>query len=187
LTDFIFNSAHGAPAGYNRGILNCLGLSNSDPYDQSEMDVLCEGKINPIVKDPGFGFIVFEELTLQRKNSSLKNVHVRRLINQIQTASVSTARKYLQEPLLERTYFRVRSEFEEYLSQLQGLGAFDDNNDRGWRVVCDSRNNTAADRDQDTMNIWIFIKPVKIARYIQIKAVITRSSANFDAVIAAGV
>lgn len=187
LTDRVYNSAHGAPAGYNRGILNCLGLSNIETYNESEMDVLCEGKINPIIKDPGFGFIVFDELTTQKKNSALKNIHVRRLINQIQKASVSTARKYLMEPLIERTYFRVRTEFEEYLGQLEGLGAFDNNNDRGWKVVCDSRNNTATDRDMDTLNIWIFIKPVKIARYIQIKAVITRSSANFDAVIAAGV
>lgn len=187
-TDFIYGASHGAPAGYNRGILTrALGLSNTEPYDSGELDTLQDGKINPITRDPGFGVVVFGEDTLQTKASALKNIHVRRLLNMIQSATTSFSRQYLFEPLLERTYFRVRTALEEYMADLEGLGAFDNVEDRGWRVVCDSSNNTPSDRDNNIMNVWIFIKPVKVAKYIVIKAIITRSSANFDAVIAAGV
>ena len=76
---------------------------------------------------------------------------------------------------------------ERGLAELEGLGAFDNVNDRGWKVVCDATNNTASDRDLNQMNVWLFIKPVKVAKYIEIKAIITRSTASFEAVIAAGI
>lgn len=191
LTDFIYNGAFGAPAMFNRGVIGrALGLSSpwsSTPMAQGDLDTLCTAHINPIAKYPGYGIVVVDELTLQAQNSALKNVHVRRLINQIQVATTNTARGYLGEPLLPSTYFRVRTEMEQYMAGLQGQGAFDDNLDRGWQVVCDNTNNTANDRDNDTLNIWLFIKPVKVARYIQIQAIITRSSSNFAAVIASGI
>ena len=56
-----------------------------------------------------------------------------------------------------------------------------------WKVVCDATNNTAADRDANQMNVWLFIKPVKVAKYIEIKAIITRSTASFEAIITAGI
>ena len=129
---------------------------------------------------------MYGEETEQAKKSALSNVHVRRLINQIGVATAVGARAYLFEPLLDRTYFRVRTNLEQFMAEFEGLGAFDNVDDRGWKVVCDSTNNTADVRDRNELHIWLFIKPVKVAKYIEIKAIITRSSASFEATIAAG-
>ena len=192
-TDYIYGAAHGAPAGYNRGILGrALQLSfGSDLTKKAltpdEMDTLDDNNINSLLNDPGWGILVFGEETQQSKRSALSNVHVRRLLNQIAVSTTRAAKSYLYEPLLDRTYFRVRMAMEQYMAELEGLGAFDNVNDRGWKVVCDATNNTASDRDQNQMNVWLFIKPVKVAKYIEIKAIITRSTASFEAVIAAGI
>lgn len=186
-TDEIYGAAHGAPAGYTRGILrNALDLSQ-DPYTEGEKDSLQDNQVNPIIKDSGYGIVVFGEDTLLTKKSALSNVHVRRLINQVSVQTTLFAKPFLFEPLLERTFFRVRTALEQYMTGLQGLGAFDDVDDKGWKVVCDSTNNTANDRDNNQMNVWIFIKPVKVAKYIVIKGIITRSSSSFNAVVEAGI
>jgi phage tail sheath protein FI len=191
-TDYVYGAAHGAPAGYNRGTLRrALQLSfgsdvNKKAYTSGERDTLDEASINPIINDPGWGIVVYGEETEQAKKSALSNVHVRRLINQIGVATAVGAKAYLFEPLLDRTYFRVRTSLEQFMAEFEGLGAFDNVDDRGWKVICDSTNNTAAVRDRNELHVWIFIKPVKVAKYIEIKAIITRSSASFEATIAAG-
>jgi phage tail sheath protein FI len=151
------------------------------------MDTLDDANINTILNDPGWGILVFGEDTEQSKKSALSNVHVRRLINQIAVATTRSAKAFLFEPLLERTYFRVRTVMEQYFAELEGLGAFDNVNDRGWKVVCDASNNPASVRDLSELHIWLFVKPVKVAKYIEIKCIITRSTASFEAIIAAGV
>jgi phage tail sheath protein FI len=151
------------------------------------MDSLDDVQINPIIVDPGWGIVVFGEDTEQSKKSALSNVHVRRLINQIAVSTTRAAKGYLFEPLLDRTYFRVRMTMEQYLAELEGLGAFDNVNDRGWKVVCDATNNPASVRDLNELHVWLFIKPVRVAKYIEIKAIITRSTASFEAAIASGV
>jgi len=192
LTDYIYGGAHGAPAGYNRGTLTrCLQLSfgsnvNKIAYTSGERDTLDDAQINVLMNDPAWGIIVFGEGTEQTKLTALSNVHVRRLINQIAVATTAASKNYLFEPLLERTYFRVRLTLEQFMAELEGLGAFDNVDDRGWKVVCDATNNTAADRDRNQLNVWLFIKPVKVAKYIEIKGIITRSTASFEAIIAAG-
>ena len=92
---------------------------------------------------------MYGEDTEQTKKSALSNVHVRRLLNQIAVGSTRLCKNYLFEPLLERTYLRVRTVLEQYFAELEGLGAFDNVDDRGWRVVCDSTNNSASTRDNN--------------------------------------
>ncbi len=192
LTDFIYGSAHGAPAGFNRGVLaRALQLDfGSDltkkAWTPTEMSTLDDAQINPILNDPGFGIVVWGEGTEQSLKTALSSVHIRRLINQIAVQSTRLVKSYLFEPLIDKTYFRARMVLETYMAELEGLGAFDNVNDRGWKVICDSTNNSASDRDNEQMNVWLFVKPVKIAKYIEIKCVITRSTASFEAIIAAG-
>ena len=193
LTDYIYGAAHGAPAGYNRGILSrALALSfgsdvNKKVFTEGEMDTLDDAQINPLLNDPGFGVVVFGEGTEQTKQSALSNVHVRRLINQLAVSTTRLCKGYLFEPLIDRTYFRVRTVLEQYMAELEGLGAFDNVDDRGWKVVCDATNNPASVRDANQLRVWLFIKPVKVAKYIEIKAIITRSTASFEAIVAAGI
>jgi hypothetical protein len=74
---------------------------------------------------------------------------------------------------------------EQFMSEKAANNAFDDPRQKvGWDVICDPNvNNGAAVRDRDQLNIWLFIKPVKIARYIEIRGIITRSTASFEAII----
>lgn len=193
LTDYTYNGAFGAAAGYNRGILKRAlqfdfgGLTNKFTYTSGEMDLLQDNQINPLYQDKGWGRVILGEDTEQTKKSALSDVHVRRLINQIAVATTKYAKSYLFEPLLERTFFKVRTAMEQYMAELEGLGAFDNVSDRGWKVVCDSTNNTAIVRDRNELHIDLYMKPVRVAKYIQIQGIITRSTASFDAIITAGI
>lgn len=190
LTDYIYGGAHGAPAGYNRGVLkNALSLAFATPgvenYTEGELDALTAKQINPIIKDNGWGYVIFDELTQQSKLSKLSNVHVRRLINEIATSSVLFAKPFLFEPLIDKTYFRVETAMVQFMGEKAAIGMFDSPiRGQGWDVKCSPAvNNGPAVRDRDTLNIWLFIKPVAVARYIEIRGIITRATASFEAII----
>jgi len=192
-TDNIYGAAHGAPAGYNRGgLTRALSLSfgstlTKKAYTEGEMDTLDDAQINSILADPGYGILVYGEETEQTTRSALSNVHVRRMINQMAVQTTRLCKTYLFEPLIERTYFRVRTVLEQYMGEMEGLGAFDNVDGRGWKVVCDATNNPASARDNNELHVWLFVKPVRVAKYIEIKAIITRSTASFEAIVAAGI
>ena len=196
LTDRQYGFAGGAPAGLNRGVFpRAVGLRfntlTKTTYTAGELDTMADNQLNPIKNDKGYGIVQWGESTLLSRQSALRDVHIRRLINQIGIQATELCKTYLFEPLLISTYYRVQTTVDQYMRDLDGLGAFDNGTPDaptvGYRVVVDSTNNTPSDRDNDILNVWLYVKPVKVAKYVQIKCVITRSSASFDAVIAAGI
>ncbi len=74
-----------------------------------------------------------------------------------------------------------------YLDQLSSRGAFQTElNDRGYRVVCDTTNNTPLVIDQNELHVDIFLKPARVAKFIQLQAIITQTGVSFDELIANG-
>ena len=194
LTDYAYGGAFGAPAGMKRGVIaEALQLVYGPPgttktFDgDAELDLYDENQINSAVDIPGTGIVEMAENTLQSTESALSEVHVVRLINQIAVAITNTAKPYLYEPLLARTFTKLASECNSFFQILAGLGAFDQSMDVGYQVLCNSTNNTPATIAAQTLILTLYIKPVMVAKYIQINAVITRSTASFEVLTAGGI
>jgi len=168
-----------APAGLRRGQLSILGLDTR--YTQGERDLLYPNGINPIRVFPGQGTVVWGQRTQQAEASALDRVNVRRLLIVLEK-SISIA---LLSDVFELndsfTRLLIKQKIDEFLQRVQdrrGLQEF--------RTVVDGSNNGSAVIDANQMNVDIFLKPARAAEFIQLTAVITRSGASFDELIAGG-
>jgi len=178
---------HMAPAGFNRGQLNVLGMSN-DPFSQGERNVLYEAQINPLQNFRGEGNVIWGQKTQQVKASALDRVNVRRLLIFIEKAVSSALRYYCFEPNSVLTRYKVVAALEEFMDLLAAKGSFQtEAGDKGYRILCDATNNTPAIIDRNELHVDIFIKPSRAAEYIQLQAIITRTGASFEELIARGV
>jgi phage tail sheath protein FI len=177
-----------APAGHNRGKLDVLGIVEDDPFTQGEMDSLCAVGINPIQFFRGRGTTIFDQLTQQKKTSALSQINVRRLLIVMEKAISIALEDFLFEPNNELTRFRVKAVCDEYLSMLASKGAFQvEAGDEGFLVVCDTTNNTPTVIDRTELHVDIFVKPIRVARIIQLQTIITTTGASFTELIAKGV
>lgn len=174
-----------APAGYERGTLNVLGLTKV--YTQGERDQLYNKGVNCLQTFRGYGHVVYGQKTLLKKSSALDRVNVRRLLIMIQKAVTETLRSFLFEQNDELTRFTVKALLDEYLLQLSNKGAFQtEAGDNGFLVVCDTTNNTPAVIDSNELHVDIFVKPSRTAEYIQLQMIVTRTGTSFAELISRG-
>jgi len=68
-----------APAGTNRGVVTNVTRVER-VVTQSGRDALYEANVNPLATLPGYGVVVYGQKTLQKKNTALDRVNVRRLL-----------------------------------------------------------------------------------------------------------
>ena len=175
-----------APAGFNRGLLNILGLT--DVFTQGERDSLYEGQINPLQTFRGQGNVIWGQKTEQTKASALDRVNVRRLLIVLEKSISASLKYFVFEPNSDLTRYRVTSMIESYMDMLQARGAFQTEvGGTGYRVLCDTTNNTPAIIDRNELHVDIFIKPIRAAEFIQLQAIITTTGASFNELIAKGV
>jgi len=175
-----------APAGFNRGILNVLGITTV--FTEGERDTLYEAQINPLQTFRGQGNVIWGQKTQQVKASALDRLNVRRLLIVIEKSIAISLRSFAFEPNSELTRFRIKAMIDEYMGQLSASGAFQtEAGDQGFQVVCDERNNTPAVIDANELHVDIFIKPSRAAEYIQLQTIITRTGASFEELISKGV
>ena len=175
-----------APAGFNRGILNVLGINKV--FTQGERDVLYQAQINPLQTFRGEGNVIWGQKTEQVKASALDRVNVRRLLIVLEKSISATLRYFVFEPNNEITRFRITSTIESFLDLLSARGAFQrELGDRGFKVLCDTRNNPPAVIDRNELHVDIFIKPIRAAEFIQLQTIITQTGAKFEELIARGI
>jgi len=183
--DYVANPWY-APAGFNRGILNVSGLTNI--FTQGERDSLYEDQINPLQTFRGEGIVVWGQKTEQTKASALDRVNVRRLLITIEKTIAAALRYYCFEPNTEVTRFRVVATCEEYLDKLSASNAFSvEAGDKGYRVLCDTTNNTPATIAANELHVDLFIKPAAAAEFIQLQAIVTTRGASFEELISRGI
>lgn len=175
-----------APAGMNRGMLNVLGITRV--FTQGERDELYSAQINPLQTFRGEGNVIWGQKTEQVKASALDRVNVRRLLIVLEKAISASLKYFVFEPNNQITRFRITAMIESYLDLLSARGAFQTElGDKGYKVLCDERNNTPAVIDRNELHVDIFIKPSRAAEYIQLQAIITQTGASFEELIARGV
>ena len=174
-----------APAGFSRGMVNALGLSKV--YTQGERDVLYAAGINPLQVFRGEGIVVWGQKTEQKKASALDRVNVRRLLIVVEKAISATLREFAFELNNELTRFRVTEVITSYLDDLSSRGAFQtEAGDDGYKVICDTTNNTPARIDRNELWVDIFVKPSRAAEFIQLQVILTVSGASFEELVSRG-
>ena len=122
------------------------------------------------------------------KASALDRVNVRRLLITMEKAIAVALRSFIFEPNSENTRFRITAMIESYMDTLSSKGAFQtEAGDKGYSVVCDETNNTAATIDAAELHVDIFVKPSRAAEFIQLQVIVTDSGANFNELVARGI
>ena len=166
-----------APAGLTRGILQDVVDIGINP-SQKQRDLLYKIGINPIVYWPGDGYIVWGQKTLQKKPSAFDRINVRRLFLWLEKAVLQLARYFVFEQNTVFTRTRLIRAIEPIFNFAKSNeGIYD------YMIVCDERNNTPDVIDRNELIVDIYIKPVKVAEFILINFIATRTGQDFNELI----
>ena len=191
---FAYNDSVGnvwdAPAGEDRGMLNVLDVYPSNMvFNKGDRDALADAQINPIQKFQGRGIMIYDQLTQQRKSSALSFINVRRELVSIERDCTIALRPFLlgSNANNETTRFRLKNTLDSYFDDLSARGAFQtEGGDKGYQVNCNELNNPGSVIDRGELHVDIFVKPVRIVRVIQLRAIITTTSISFEELMAKG-
>lgn len=173
-----------APAGLTRGrVLTALEVEYTPTQGENDLLYGSGNSVNPLVKFPQDGIVVFGQRTLQRVETSLSRVNVRMLLIYIKKVLTRTLRTFIFEPNDKALWDQVLTVVNPFLGDIQsrrGLTAF--------KVVCDASNNTPERIDRNELWVSIFIKPTRAVEYIVLNIAVINTGANFssEAVLAAG-
>jgi phage tail sheath protein FI len=149
-----------APAGTNRGIMaNVTRVERV--ITQSGRDTLYEANVNPLATLPGYGVVVYGQKTLQKKNTALDRVNVRRLLIELNNYIGQIAQSLVFEQNTSATRNEFLAQVNPYLSTIQQQqGLYDFN------VVMDDTNNTPTVIDNNQLVGQIYIQPTKTSEFI---------------------
>lgn len=173
-----------APAGLKRGrLLTALDVEYSPTQGERDLLYGSGNAVNPIVKFPQDGIVVWGQRTLQRTASALDRVSVRMLMISIKKTLTRTLRDFIFEPNDKILWKQVMATVEPFLADIQarrGLQAF--------KVICDETNNTPERIDRNELWVSVFLKPTRTVEFVVLNLVVLRTGASFSAeeVLAAG-
>lgn len=162
-----------APAGLNRAALDYVKLTQVR-INSEDKEKLYAARINPIVKFPNDGYVIYSQKTLKLGKSAFDSINVKRMVLEAKRSIVDSAMKIIWEQMSEelRNNFVARATSSLSTIQLkQGIERF--------RVICDGSNNTNQDLNENRMRGRIEMKPTKSVEFISINFIITRSGVEF--------
>jgi hypothetical protein len=162
-----------APAGINRGGLSTV-LQAELKLTQGNRDTLYANNINPIATLPKQGVVVYGQKTLQKAQSALDRVNVRRLMIELKSyiRQIADTVVFEQNTIATRNSFIARvTPFLEGIQQKQGLYAY--------KVVMDDTNNGPAVIDQNQLVGQIYIQPTRTAEFISLDFILMPTGAEF--------
>jgi uncharacterized protein len=162
-----------APAGINRGGLNTV-LQAELKLTQANRDALYANNVNPIATLPKQGVVVYGQKTLQKAQSALDRVNVRRLMIELKSyiRQIADTIVFEQNTIQTRTSFISRvNPYLEAIQQKQGLYAF--------KVVMDDSNNGPAVIDQNQLVGQIYVQPTRTAEFISLDFILLPTGAEF--------
>jgi phage tail sheath protein FI len=170
-----------APAGFNRGGLGSLGgpsgptvVQARQRLDVKDRDKLYGIGINPIASFPNEGVVVFGQKTLQKANSALDRINVRRLMIYLKREIGNVAKQTLFQNNVPATWADFRGRAEPILSDVKNRFGLTD-----YRLILDETTTTPDLIDRNIMYAKVFLKPARAIEYIAIDFVITKTGADF--------
>ena len=145
--------------------------------DAEDREVLMSGqnRVNAIVDYVNEGLVIFGNLTMQRSDTWLKWMHVRRGLLHAEKLCATAVKYLLWDPNDPITWQKLEDLCNPILA---GIAA-----DRGldyFAVQCDASTNPLAKRTQGVMNGKLFLRPVLAAEVIELDFVLTQSGATFN-------
>lgn len=166
---------HWAPAGFQRGHVG-LGLDLEMSPDPSQRDALYTGGnvVNPIVDFVGQGIHLWGQKTLQRRESALQSVNVRRMLLVAKKSVARTVRilNFEQnDESLWRQFINLLTPYFQKLKEDRGIDEFS--------IIADASTTTALKKDQGVMNGRILLRPTRSAEVIEVDFVIFSAGASF--------
>lgn len=162
-----------APAGFNRAALNFVSLTRTR-LKQSERDRVYAARLNPIVKFPNEGYVIFSQKTLDGNATALDSINVQRMVMDVQRQVIDVGNRVIFENLTPDLYTEFVAKITPILASVQSRQGL-----KQFKVVCDVTNNTELDRENNRMNAKIFLLPVKAVEFIQLDFIITRNGVAF--------
>lgn len=161
---------HYAVAGQNRGVIN--SLNNAVTFEDGTLDTLCDNQINPIIKEPNIGQVIGDDYTLLSTACALQDAHFSRYLNIYLRPRV---RESLQAFLFEFNDTETRNlivkMLDTFMSPEVASRAI-----QGYKIVCDTSNNTASDIQNSICNVWIYVQPTYIIRWLRIGFIVTNET-----------
>jgi len=162
-----------APAGVNRGLITTV-IQTERTLTQSNRDLLYQNNVNPIATFPGSGIVVFGQKTLQKKQSALDRVNVRRLLIELKNyiSQVGNTFVFEQNDAITRNNFvSIINPYLSTVQQQQGLTAF--------RVIMDESNNPPNVVDNNQLVGQIYLQPTRTVEFIILDFNILPTGATF--------
>jgi phage tail sheath protein FI len=168
-----------ATAGLKRGVMRNVIKLAFNP-NKANKDMLYFNSINPIVTVPGEGAgIILGQKTSTNISSAMDRLNVRRLLITVEKATATALRNFLFEFNDEATRSNILGMLNPYYEQVKSRrGVYD------YLIVCSENNNTTEIIDQNALVVDIYLKPTKVAEFIRVNVIVTRTGANFSEVVA---
>ena len=164
-----------APAGVNRGVIT-VATQVERILTQGNRDTLYEANVNPIATFPNTGVVVFGQKTLQKRQSSLDRINVRRLLIELKNYISQVADTFVFEQnnaVTRNNFLSIINPYLASVQQQQGLTSF--------RVIMDESNNPPQVVDNNQMVGQIYLQPTRTAEYIVLDFNILPTGATFPA------
>jgi hypothetical protein len=162
-----------APAGTQRGVLT--SAIRAERYlTQGNRDDLYENNINSIATFPNTGVVVFGQKTLQKKQSALDRINVRRLLIELKGYISQIADTLVFEPNNIVTRNNFLSQVNPYLASVQQRNGL-----TSYKVIMDESNNTPTVIDNNQLIGQIYLQPTRTAEFIILDFNILPTGATF--------
>ena len=160
---------HYTTAGQNRGVINSLDTAIA--YEDEILNSFCDNQINPIIKEPGIGQVIGDDYTLLSTACDMQDAHISRYVNIYLRPRVRDALKtFLFEFNDDETRKTVTKMLETFVLPEVSSRAIQD-----YKIICDTTNNTPRDIQNSTCNVWIFLQPTHIIRWMRIGYILTQN------------
>ena len=159
--------------GYRRGVLDVTDVRRT--FEKGDLDYLYANGVNPIRKVSGKGIVIWGQKTLQSAPSALDRINVRMMLIKIEPAIEEFLDNYIGEFNTAQTRAEVTSIIEGYLRGIEARNGI-----RGFKVICDTTNNTPTVIENNQMEVWTYVKPPYATEYITNKIIITPESVSLQ-------
>lgn len=165
-----------APGGTLRGGL--VGVIQPErKLTKAQKNELYAAGVNPIATIPGYGLAVYGQKTLQKKESALNRVGVRRLVMELKKFVGNVAKDLIltdQNTAATRNKFEARVRpYMDSVVERSGLYAYD--------ILIDDSLNTPDVIDRNEMIVRIRIQPTRTIEYVYLDFILTPTGVDFGA------
>lgn len=163
-----------APAGLNRGGI-AGAIKAERRLSQGDRDNLYGGNVNPLATFPQSGIVAWGQKTLQKQQTALDRVNVRRLLINLKNFIGQVSMNLVFEQNTTATRNRFLAQVNPYLDsvvQKQGLFAY--------KTTMDATNNTPDVIDRNQLVGTIQLQPTKTAEFIILNFNILPTGATFS-------